>query len=619
VNVSLLDAAESYAARGWAVFPVGPDKRPLTEHGFKDATTDDDAIVRLWTGRPDAGIGVPVPAGCFVLDVDPRNGGDITLASLITLHDPLPPTVRARTGGGGEHLWFRLPATWNGAKLPAKIGAGLDIRAGSKAYVVVPPSPHLSGHPYAWMPYGDPEEQTIAEAPTWLVELLTTPDATTHGIGVAAFSRLMAGVPEGERDETIFRYACDLRRRFTPRDEAEALVLAVAGRCKPAFPDSEALKKVEQAWKFPAGSGGASRDESKDPTGQLDGPPAEGPETASPPRAETLRLSKVESRELRWFWKSRIPRGAITMHDGDPDLGKSITWIDMAARCSRAAGEFPDGEPCDGPKTTLLLSAEDPVETVIRPRFDAAGGDPEKVVLLRSVRRRRDDAPDLFSLSSDLGILEEVVQQLRPDMIVIDPITAYLGAVNSWKDQEVRRVLAPLAALAEKYDSAVILIRHLNKATKVESVLYRGGGSIGIIGAARSGLLSAKDPDDPERRLLATYKHNLARGAETLAYRTVPSPDNPAVPIVEWLGSDARSAEQINAAAGETYEQKSTRGDARGFLKEVLADGPMPAEDVYADAKKAGITRMTLKRASADLKIVKAKQGFQGAWSWSLS
>jgi|GEM_PF-1691218 len=287
-RIPMLQAALAYAERGWAVFPVGPDKRPLTEHGFKDATTDEKAIARLWAARPGAGIGVPVPSGHFVLDVDPRNDGDLTLASLIALHDPLPPTVRARTGGGGEHLWFRLPVTWNGAKLPAKIGAGLDIRAGSKAYVIVPPSPHLSGHPYAWMPYGDPEEQTIAEAPAWLVELLTTPDATTHGIGVAAFSRLMAGVPEGERDETIFRYACDLRHRFTPRDEAETLVLAVARRCKPAFPDSEALKKVEQAWKFPAGSGAASL------AGQPDGPLEEGP---APAKASAV-FQVITGREL---------------------------------------------------------------------------------------------------------------------------------------------------------------------------------------------------------------------------------------------------------------------------------------------------------------------------------
>jgi AAA domain len=341
-------------------------------------------------------------------------------------------------------------------------------------------------------------------------------------------------------------------------------------------------------------------------------------ETAGQQRAETLMLSKVTPRALQWFWKSRIPRGAITMHDGDPDLGKSITWIDIAARCSRTAGEFPDREPCGGPKKTLLLSAEDPVETVIRPRFDAAGGDPEKVILLRSVRRCHNDAPDLFSLSEDLEILEEVVKRLRPDLVVIDPITAYLGAANSWKDQEVRRVLAPLAALAEKYDFAVILIRHLNKATKVESILYRGGGSIGIIGAARSGLLSAKDPDDSERRLLATYKHNLARGAETLAYRIVPSPDNPDIPIVQWLGSDARSAEQINAAAGETFEQKSARGDARGFLRELLADGPITAADVEAEAKKAGIASRTLARACTDLKVVKKKMGFQMGWTWSL-
>jgi len=335
--------------------------------------------------------------------------------------------------------------------------------------------------------------------------------------------------------------------------------------------------------------------------------------------AKTVQLSEVVPRKIGWLWKGRIPRATITQLDGDPDLAKSTIVLDLAARISRGR-EFPDGQPCEGdPMTTLLLSAEDPAETVIRPRFDAAGGDPEMVTLLQSVRRKPGDAPDLFALATDIAILEETARKIaRLALIAIDPLTAYLGAVNSWKDQEVRRVLAPLAALAERLDIAVLLIRHLNKATKLESVLYRGGGSIGIIGAARSGLLAAKDPDDPERRLLATYKHNLARGAETLAYRTIPSPRDPEVPLIEWLGADPRSAEQINAAGAESFEEKTARGDARHFLKELLANEPLTAEAVYTEAKKIGIAVKTIKRASADLGVKKAKTGFRTGWTWSL-
>src|SRR5262249_10981094 len=117
----------------------------------------------------------------------------------------------------------------------------------------------------------------------------------------------------------------------------------------------------------------------------------------------------------------------------------------------------------------------------------------------------------------------------------------------------------------------------------------------------------------------ATYKHNLAQRAPTLAYRPVASPTDPEVPVIRWEGADPRSAEQLNAAAGETHEEKTARGDARGFLRELLAaEGPMAAEDVYAEAKKAGLQGRTLRRAAADLRVKRAKDGFRTGWTWSL-
>jgi hypothetical protein len=413
------------------------------------------------------------------------------------------------------------------------------------------------------------------------------------------------------------------RRRHVPSRETESFspadLLATSDNDLLGYEEGRAIQE-EGAGSRPVDPG----DENASPDVQGDGgiPKTESGQQ----RAQTRRLSEVKARPLSWFWKNRSPRGAATMHDGDPDLAKSLGWIDIAARASHAAGKFPDGEPCKGPLQTLLLSAEDAAETVLRPRYDAAGGDPDRVVLLESVRRKRKDAkptdeleaPDLFSLTQDLEILEEVLRRERFDLLIVDPVSAYLGDVNSFKDSEVRRVLAPLAALAVKFDLAVVLIRHLNKMANVQNVLYRGGGSIGFVGAARSGLFSAKDPDDPERRLLATYKHNLCRGAETLAYRPVPSKGNSEIPIIEWLGTDPRSAQEINAAAGESFEQKSARGDARGFLKELLAEGPVDAEVVYAEAGKSGIAKRTLARASAELKVAKVKTGFEKGWVWKL-
>lgn len=145
----LLDAALEYARRGYKVFPVSIEKTPLTPHGFKDATTEETQIREWWTRWPDAGIGMPTGAlsGVVVLDVDPRHGGDESLAQLVEEHGPLPDGPVVNTGGGGRHLYFKH----TGGHVPSVVGfrPGLDIRADG-GYVVLPPSPHRSGTDYRW-------------------------------------------------------------------------------------------------------------------------------------------------------------------------------------------------------------------------------------------------------------------------------------------------------------------------------------------------------------------------------------------------------------------------------------------------------------------------------------
>ncbi len=142
-------AALAYAARGWPVFPC-QGKIPRTPHGFQDATTDGTQIRQWWARWLDATIGVPtgVASGLVVLDIDPRHGGEESLATLIAAHGPLPETVESRTGGGGRHLFFQHP----GGYVPnssGRLGPGLDIR-GDGGYVIVPPSLHASGQRYEW-------------------------------------------------------------------------------------------------------------------------------------------------------------------------------------------------------------------------------------------------------------------------------------------------------------------------------------------------------------------------------------------------------------------------------------------------------------------------------------
>lgn len=151
------NAALDYADRGWHVLPLRPrGKEPLgrlVHHGKDDATADLPTVLRWWTAEPRANVGIVAgPSGLLILDVDPRNGGDDHLHDLERELGPLPETVRAQTGGGGEHYLFRHPGGILVGKLaprgvPLK-DAGVDVQ--DHKYIVAAPSIHPSGNPYEW-------------------------------------------------------------------------------------------------------------------------------------------------------------------------------------------------------------------------------------------------------------------------------------------------------------------------------------------------------------------------------------------------------------------------------------------------------------------------------------
>jgi hypothetical protein len=169
----LFKAALSYAKRGIPVFPCEPGgKRPLTYNGFWDATTNLNRVKAWWGRWPDANVGVPTGkgSGLLVLDVDPRDGGPESLATLERENGPLPETARARTGGGGVHVFFRYPAEKEVRNSAGWLGLGLDVR-GEGGYVVVPPS-RTQGS-YEWIDRSRPVEAA------WLVERLSEHEEET--------------------------------------------------------------------------------------------------------------------------------------------------------------------------------------------------------------------------------------------------------------------------------------------------------------------------------------------------------------------------------------------------------------------------------------------------------
>lgn len=336
----------------------------------------------------------------------------------------------------------------------------------------------------------------------------------------------------------------------------------------------------------------------------------------TPQRPRGILLSDVEEETIEWLWDGRIPKGKITVLDGDPGLGKSAFTTDLAARVT-VGREYADGSECE-PGGVVLLNAEDGLADTIKPRMVAAGGDPSKVLALAEIPDETDPAHDrVLSLPEDIHVLEEGIERVGAVLVIIDPLMAFLGVdTNAHKDQDVRRALARLKSLAERTGAAILLVRHLNK-LQGGNPLYRGGGSIGIIGAARMGMVIAADPNDPEekRRVLAGSKENIAERAPSLSFRIGTSATNGAA-RVEWLGGSELGAKDLLKAPMED-EEKTALDEAMDFLREELSGGPVAAKNLKKDARENGISEKTLYRAKTNLKIKSDKELY--GWTWSLA
>lgn len=328
-------------------------------------------------------------------------------------------------------------------------------------------------------------------------------------------------------------------------------------------------------------------------------------------------LSSFAPEDIEWLWTGRIPLGHLTIIAGNPGDGKSIVTLDLAAKLTRGR-PLPFEAAGREPATVLLLNAEDGVSDTLRPRFDAMGGDPSRVLVL-DVRRGSQ-----FQLPNEVEKLKRLVGRYGPIMVVIDPLNTALSVkIDSHKDQEVRQALAPLMALAQDGRRiAVVLVAHWNKSRDATSPLNRISGSVGIGAAARSVLFVGPPPDgeaEEDVKVIAQAKPQLGRRPASLAFKVVEWEQNPKVGVVEWLGETNVSAARLTEPP--PLPARTTSGALAGavaWLETRLAQGPVPSAALRDEAEAAGISEMTLRRAQVKLNVRARKLG-AGGWTWELS
>jgi putative DNA primase/helicase len=334
-------------------------------------------------------------------------------------------------------------------------------------------------------------------------------------------------------------------------------------------------------------------------------------------RLITRAACDYEPQPIEWLVDESIPLGAMVVIAGEPGLGKSQIAIRLAAAVTTGNG-LPNDQPYADLGSVIILANEDDAERTIRPRLEASGADLSKVHIVEGVAREG-EGTDLFQLDQDIIELRIKTAELGDvRMIIIDPPGAYLGSqVDSYKDTDVRRVLAPLAKLAQETGALVLLVVHLNKRSD-GSPQQRISGSTAWTAAPRAAYL-AVEHQVTKKRYLVPVKNNLGNDRTGFEYQILEKlltyeTTTVKTSYIDWIGISALTAAEL--LSPPRTSKPSAVDDAKTLLEDELSNGPKSVNELKASAKAAGISWAAIQRAKKELTINSTKLADQ--WQWTL-
>lgn len=329
--------------------------------------------------------------------------------------------------------------------------------------------------------------------------------------------------------------------------------------------------------------------------------------------------SDVVPESVDWLWKGWLAAGKLHIIAGAPGTGKTTLAASLAATVTRG-GSWPDGTVA-GQGRVVFWSGEDDNADTLNPRFRAAGADMDKVFVVDGVSDARGRQP--FDPARNMDALRRAILNI-PDLrlLVLDPIVSAITG-DSHKNAEVRAGLQPLADLARECRCAVLGVTHFTKGTAGREPSERVTGSLAFVAAPRVVMVTAKQQatnETSERRLLVRAKSNIGPDGDGFSYdlrqEELAGFLGVLASSVVWGEPVEGSAQEILAEAEQRVDEHS--GDAKSFLRDLLARGPMLAADVFRDAESAGYSRDAVKRAKRHVGVKIAKRGMQGGWEWRL-
>jgi RecA-family ATPase len=242
----------------------------------------------------------------------------------------------------------------------------------------------------------------------------------------------------------------------------------------------------------------------------------------------------------------------------------------------------------------------------LKPRRDANGADTSRIRYAR----------ELFTLDENgIALLRAEIEESRPDLVVIDPIVAFLDSGSDLNDAaDMTRFLTELDKVAREFDCALLVVRHLRK-LRDGSAINQGLGSIALSGRVRSILLIARHPSDPSLRAVAHSKSNYAAQGPTIVFSFEPT-DNEQ-PRVEWQDVDENISahDLLTANIGDPGRPPKELHDAMDVLRALLSGGPKSSQEIKLAIEARGVSTATLRRARSEMKLRQQRNGRQVLWS----
>jgi hypothetical protein len=530
----------------------------------------------------------------LVVDLDPGEQWPTDEAKALDLAS----APMAITPRGGRHFYFRQPHQAKLGNSVGKLASNVDTR-GNGGYVLSPPSV-VDGKAYRWVNELDIGPADLPLTPAWLLDALDGQQKARADKPTSS-----AKFKAGQRNDSLFRLACMMRRVMSEAEILAALERANADRCDPPLSADEVKAIAHSASRY---------DLDQQATATVEG---QAKEDSAGPRI--INLEGVTPLALDWLWRPRFALGTLSIIAGVPGQGKSLLsmYLTACVTTGRPWTDRPDEQNQIG--SVVLLSAEDDLARTIVPRLDAAGANRRLVSALEAIVYG-DSKERGVNLEKDLPHLEAAIAACQDcRLVIVDPLSAYLGKIDSHRDAEVRGLLAPLATIAAKTQTAVVGVMHLNK-TQGGTAISRISGSMGFIAAARAAWLVAADKENLDRRLLLPIKNNVAPDVGGLAFRIIGKQvGDQDVGAIEWENV------KVTMTADEALSEDKPRGrtavdDCMEWLCQLLAQGPVPAAEGMEAAEVSDFTESTLRRAKRKLGVVSSKEGYQDGtrWVWSL-